>query len=532
MGGREEYTMPGPIMTLGRRTERFVLRDRSGAVLPDFREFRIRCAFVADASNGTPKIRVHVTEVGTPSLDEVRVEVVPPDGTTETLDRISFTATAIDLSEPSSSLVTAQPTLGARVGDAPAGGTATARVGSVGPQGGIPGGILIDDPIDDPIDPDRPPFDPGGGGGSIGEIFERDLVPGTDRSGDWTVRVHNLASRDRELNVDIQHPETVKTLVTTRVPLQLLNRTFAEALLLLGLRVTVNGGKARLKFNTEFKRLTGIEDLESNVDGSLSDINLESFSVRMGRPEQTTSPAILIGLDLEELGSEIDVFGPNGNIENMSLQVAIWLLLSPPPQTDFFHTALVRHNGEIRPRLINALPFVAANPELEGLWVRFFSWLGDVFGGESFDEAIADMCEKLRRSLHDAMSAGGSAYIHDTIVHLVERDHALHSVAIEGSDLVVEHHTLPSALDLLLDAVDVGGLSTEVAPMSGGLAGTPPIATSRLAAGAVRRMTSERPNRAGSAERSFGPVLADIGTLAEPSGGAVLVKVRSTTSSC
>ena len=401
---------------------------------------------------------------------------------------------------------------------------------------GIAGDLVVDDPFPpfdpDPFPPFEPPFDPpGGGGGPMREVVELDLVAGTDPSGRWRVRLHNLADDAREFLIDIEYPETVQNLVTTRVPFQLVNRAFAEVLLLISPRLTVHNGLARVRFTDEFKKLTGLQDITSRVDGRLKNINMEGLTVRVGREPAFQNPAIRIGLEVEERGDEIDIFGPDGNIANMSMELDLVMRLVPPPTTDFFRTALVRHNGDVRPRRLNVLAEIRANPDLRGIWISALDWIKDHLGGDSFDEVVDDMVAKAKGALNIAMRDGGTAFIQDAIVHLVEREHVLHSISADASNLIVQHHALPdrfgrpAAPGGVVVATDPGSAATDPPDpggvVSGGIASGGPATEGPAAEGRATGARVAAGTSAGvgvsafTVREPFGPDLPEATALAD-----------------
>jgi phospholipase C len=545
------------IMTLGAQSRRYVLRGTAETIIPDFRDIAFDCNFVSDAVNGAPKIRVSVGEVFKGKPSEIRIEIIPPETTTPgtglpgtglpgTTGPLVTEVTFEDPSRPPAVvgrgvevLVSGAPTTLERdaAPELPVEGDTVADPGVVtDPGGATPPGtvemvndhrgpirgidrvsgdmVVFEDPFpppNDPLPPFEPPQPPGGGGGGGGrEVIERDLVPGTDPGGRWRVRLHNLADHEREFFIDVDYPESVQSLVTTRVPFQLVNRSFAEALLLMRPYLFVNKGRATLQFTGEFKKLTGIDDVVTSVNDRLENIALESLSIRLGREPQFGMPAVMVGLELEERGDEVDVFGPDGNIGDMSLQLALVLWLLPPPTTNFFATAVQRHNGTVIPRRLLVLATIAAHPDLQGIWVNVLDWLKDVLGGDSFDDTIKDMVSKAQASLNTAMRDGGAVYVQDVLTHLVERDHVIHSITADATDLIVQHHALYDPLGRfnLPDGGEVVVLGDDGSPPEGSPAGTPGVIAGPAlgdespAVGPVVT-TPVRP--------PFGPLLPDVG---------------------
>ncbi len=557
------------IMTLGQQVKRFVLRGRTETLIPDFREIAFTCGFVADAVNGAPKIRIAVSEIGKGKPEQIRIELIPPEtasppgssgiapndvvvaggGQPPVISGagMSLVATTVPVTAPPATAppvaapapaapvaappVTAPPVAEPPVAEPPTEppgddggpddpGTAELVNDGRGPithPGGTAGDLIIVDPTfpggGDPLPP-QPPIDPPGDEDSFHEVVVKDLVPGIDPTGRWRVRLHNLADDPRDFLVNIQYPETVQNLLTTRVPFQLVNRAFAEALLLMSPSIKVNSGRARVRFTDEFKKLTGLRDIVTSVDGKLQDINLEKLTVRLGREPAFNMPAVMVGLELEERGSEIDIFGPNGNIENMSIQLALVLHMVAPPTTDFFKTAMARRNGDLLPRRLTVLAEITANPQLEGLWVRALSWLDDkLFGGDSFDDTIKDMVDKARRSLNAAMRDGGAGFVQDTLMHLVERDHVLQSISADATHLVVSHHAKPDRFGRPIFPGDLVVGGTVGGDETGGTADPP--AAGDITGSATPSVASAAGSTAGSTtgpHASFGPPLPDLVT--------------------
>jgi hypothetical protein len=94
--------------------------------------------------------------------------------------------------------------------------------------------------------------------------------------------VRNRSQDDQQFTIRVDHPETVQNLRETRIPFQLINRTFAQALLMMQLRIHIGNGQARIEFDRTFRDLTGIDDQIVSVTDRIKDINLVDFRVTIG----------------------------------------------------------------------------------------------------------------------------------------------------------------------------------------------------------------------------------------------------------
>lgn len=413
--------MPEQIMTLGRKNKRFALRGKK-PLFTDFREIPFQCQFVEGARNGAaPKIQVSVLQVGKGVPEQISIELIPPE-------RPGLTVIGQPLAYrmfQSPSRMPRRLASASETGGAPtvmfSMNTGFNRVDfGLGPAGDL----IIVDPL--PPLPSR-------------EFFTQPLTPGVDPQGRWRMRLHNLSQNPAEFSVEVRYPETVQTLETTSVPFQLLNRAFAEVLLLMSPRVRINNGRALIQFDPEFRKLTGIKDREISVSDMLKDINLETFNVCAGRDAESGGPVILMGIDFEDRGDELDLpLGLNIDFSDLSIQIAFSLSFSPP-LTDFFATAMVRDNGENFPLSLDVRANVYTNPNLETMWARFLLELMS----RPFSEIVEELRLSIEGSLNGLLQEGISAYIQDALVHLVEKDHAIQTVRCDSNGLIVEHHALP-----------------------------------------------------------------------------------------
>ncbi len=447
--------MPEQIMTLGQITKRYVLRGKETTLIPDFREIPFYCHFVDGAVNGTPKIRIAVSEIGKGLPDEILIELIPPERSAIELNTRPDTFTVSLRHGP----------LPRRFATAGSSREFQVALRSANPiwdpfdfNIGQPGDLIFDDPFPDIPDP----LPPGGGGGPNQEVVVHTLHPGNDPQGLWRVRLHNLSQQQAEFSINIEFPETVQALETTRIPFQLLNRTFAEFMLLMSLRLHIDNGFASIRFSPEFRKLAGIDDITVSVNDRLQNIGLETFQIRMGKDAEFGWPLLLIGIDLEERGDEVGLPLWDGNIEDLSIQVAFSFHLFEPQITDFFKTALLRKNGTIYPRNMPITASVYTNPDLTGIWASILDWLQDFFGGQSFSETVEDMRLKFQGALNDAIDDGIGDYFRETLVHLVQRDHAIHSLNCDVNDLIIKHHELPDPLRDQLTIPGNGGVATTV----------------------------------------------------------------------
>lgn len=250
--------MPKKIMTLGVTTKHFTLRGKSTTLIADFRDIPFQCQFVDGAINGPPKIRISVQEIGKGIPDEIRVEVIPPGRTgfdirgndvahrafmpvSRRPRRLTNEPPSNELSlinEPSSNEITTLFSINTGFNpllhgfDSPVFGEGTS---------------VLDD-----FNPTPPNPVPPGGGGLSKKVVIHPLNPETDPQGRWKIRIHNRSQDAANFFVVVEHPETVQALETTRVPFQLLNRTFSEALFLMSPRIRINNGTALIRFNQEF----------------------------------------------------------------------------------------------------------------------------------------------------------------------------------------------------------------------------------------------------------------------------------------
>jgi phospholipase C len=437
--------MPDTVMTLGRQRLTALLRGTDATPAGDYREVSFHCHFSGDAVNSGPppapgpRIRVHVSG---PTAERAVVELHPPSGTHETPGARRRVV----------SLPWARPLVMQGAGSLPAPGSGGLLRSTLAPR------WVSEDPFEDPfadspelVPPLAPPLPPGGGGGGSGVTVVRALDPAVDPVGTWRVRVRNRESEDAQFTITVDYPETVQLLRETRIPFQLINRVFTEAMLALGLRFNVDHGQARISFDAGFKALTGIDDLVFSVSDRIQDINLEQYNIQIQNEGET--PVIFAGLDLEERGDEIGLPGPNINIEDMAIALRVLLAHSYARGPDFFATAMRREGGRIVHRDMAIIPFLDAHPDLEGLWASFADAILGVTGALGFTES--SLAEYVQDAISEAEQKLGAAfvglgrYFYDVIAHLAEREHVMHRVMADDDALIVYHHARPGVSDFL-----------------------------------------------------------------------------------
>lgn len=430
--------MAEKLMTLGVCQRTFTLRGKSTTLVADFRDVDFSCDFVDGAINGAPQIRITVTRLGTSSAPrQTRIELIPPFGrpVAVTGNDVVFSAFVNTrrlprrlTNAPTRSLGTSRFAVNPHGFETPAFGDGTSVIGDFRPPGGS--------------------GDNGGGGGSTSaEVVEHTLVPGVDRPGRWKVRLHNQSLEAADFLITVEHPETVQTLQTTRVPFKLLNGVFAEALFLMSPSIRISNGTALIRFRQEFKALTGIEDIRETVPDLLQDMQLEQLELHAGPDEENGCATFCIDLKFEEEGSEIELPGPDADIHDMALQVGFHLSLFTPGNLDFFTTALKRFNEDlIQARDVRVTPFVNANPLITSLWIDILeAFIGPGSIASLIDQRIKDAIDKIEGALGKAFESHIADFIRGVLVHLVEQTHAIHSITCDTDAMIVRHHALPGA---------------------------------------------------------------------------------------
>ncbi|QND19239.1 hypothetical protein HB774_02595 [Rhizobium leguminosarum bv. viciae] len=266
------------------------------------------------------------------------------------------------------------------------------------------------------------------------------------------MRIRNRGTRDAEVNVLIDYPETVRALEETRIPFELVNRAFRQAILAMGLGFRADAGFLQLRFSDQFLRLTGIDDnLNYSITNRLNDVNLVEYRLRLGNRGGT--PAIFVGIDLEDRGPEILLPFSDVNAENLAFELRL-LLNYGYVKHDFFSSAMRREGHRIYRQNVLIMPELDANPELHGLWASFADnailpvtgFLG--LTPSSIDEAIAEAVVGIENALVNALRPVNS-YVYDTIMHLAQRDHIMHSLTADDDAMVVKHHTKPRPIEFI-----------------------------------------------------------------------------------
>lgn len=310
----------------------------------------------------------------------------------------------------------------------------------------------LDDPFGEggvfqPVDP-RPP----GGGGSASKTFLRFLDLEADPIGTWTVRIRNRSQDNVRFTIAVDYPETVQLLRQTRLPFQLINRVFAQAVLALGLRIQIDNGQARIEFDRTFRALTGVEDQIFSVTDRLQDINLQKFTVEL--INDTGVPAICVGLDLEDRGDELGLPGPNVNIDDLAIVCRVRFSFGYRSD-DFFESAMRRDNGRVVRRSMDILAYLDVHPDISGLWASFADAILTVSGsvglteGSSIDDYVQSAIDEAEQRLSSALNHAVAAYFQDVIMHLVDRNEVLFEIRSDDDAIVVTHHSRPSPRDFL-----------------------------------------------------------------------------------
>jgi phospholipase C len=471
--------MVDTVMTLGKQT--VYSRIRGAEAVPpsgDFREIPFQCRFSADAVNGgpppAPPPEIRVTVTGRIDQSALVVEIIPPRGSTERLEARRGTG-SVPWARP---LVVEE------------GRVLLPSTRSESAPSATPLSWVYEDPFDDfrPewVDDTPPPIDPrppGGGGGASGQRFSRILDPRVDPIGSWRVRVRNRGGPDADLLIRVDYPETVQLLRETRIPFQLLNRAFAEAMLALGLGLKIDNGRARLSFDRGFKALTRLSDQVFSVNERIKDVNLVEYTIRIGN--EAGVPVILAGFDLEDRGSEIGVpFAPDVDFENLAVSLRVVLGYSYPRYLDFFQTAMQRENDRINQEAMDLIPILEASPYLVGFWRPWADVILGVGGclglsqssvEEYIQEAIDAAESKLIVSLSEA-----SRYFYDVIMHLAERGDIMHHLSADDDALIVQHHRRPERPGLrdFLDVImEIGGSDSDAVTAGTNPEGTGPSTT-------------------------------------------------------
>jgi phospholipase C len=469
--------MPDKVITMGRKVE--VARLRGTATAPiggDYREIKFMCRFTADAVNGgdppapEPQIRVRVTTRTPAYLYEV--EIIPPGGTPEGLRMRRRDARPVPWArrarvEDGRLLVEPAPTTTQRT----IGQTDWELDDPFGDFGGI---------FEDPSDPGGG-LGGGGGGGGGGRTFTRILDPATDERGMWTVRLRNRSQDDEQFTITVDHPETVQNLVETRIPFQLINRTFAQAVLITQLKIKIDNGQARIEFDRVFRELTGIEDQIISVTDRIQDINLVDFKVSIANEDGT--PTVTAYLDIEDRGEELDLPFSDIDAEDIGITCRVQIAFGYPKGPDFFETAMRRQDGQVLRKQLSLFTFLDMNPEISGLWADFADFFL-FFVGSSIDELVQSAIDDAEMTLANTVRKA-ETYVQDVIMHLVDRDNVLFSVSSDEESMIVLHHRRPS----LRDFIDLGGGATLP---GGGVVVDPAASTASSATGLSRTNLSPR----------------------------------------
>ncbi len=467
------------VMTLGRQVLNVYLRGSDTLPVGDHRDIPFPCDFSASAVNSfplpgpPPQIRVVVSGQFQPH--DIVVQILAPGGPPETLAATPRPGGA-SWSRP----VAAPPTAGAAP-TSPAIPGLLARMN----VGWLDGGTA-----------DQGEVIGGGGGGNPAHV--RILHPGTDRPGTWRVRVRNRGTLDAEVNVLIDYPEAVRQLEETRIPFELVNRAFRQAMLAMDLRFRADAGFLQLRFGDQFKRLTGIDDDSYPITDRLNDVNLVEYSLRLANRGE--SPAIFIGIDLEERGPEILLPFSDVNAENLVFELRL-LLNYGYVKHDFFASAMRREGTRIYRQNVLIIPELDANPELHGLWASVLDYIilpvAGAFGltPSSIDEAIADAVVDIENALVNALRPVAS-YVYDVIAHLAQRDHIIHSLTADGDAMIVKHHTKPRPIDFINVPAVAGTGGAVIAAAAPGTVPAAAIAAPVAAAARAPRRRAPKPRPA------------------------------------
>ncbi|MEV4112385.1 alkaline phosphatase family protein [Nonomuraea sp. NPDC049695] len=456
--------MSRTVMTMGRTGVVALLHGRAPLHV-DFREITFECHFSADAVNGgatpAPKPRIQVT-VSTQAR-WFEVEIIPPGGQREVMER-SSQGGRISWARPVV-MEGGRPQVEPRWLARRAMGASDWEIDDpLGTVGGLSQHIDPTQPVGGGVGPG------GGGGGGSAWTYTRLLDPATDESGRWTVRVHNLGDDDQDFSIAIDHPETVQELRETRIPFQLINRTFAQALLSMQLRIHIDSGQARIEFDRTFQELTGVESQIFSVTDALKDINLQEFKIWMGN--EAGIPTIFASLDLEERGDEIGVpYWPDINVENLAITCRVQLKFDYPRGPNFFDTAMKRENAQILRKPILVSAFLDANPHINSLWASFADMILAISGAlgitdaSSIDEYVQAALEDAEDKLEFALQKA-APYFQDVIMNLVDREAVLFRISADDSAIVVSHHRRPSLRDFLNDHGGPIGNGTSTRPVA------------------------------------------------------------------
>ncbi|RME42464.1 MAG: hypothetical protein D6791_17685 [Chloroflexi bacterium] len=287
----------------------------------------------------------------------------------------------------------------------------------------------------------------------------------------WRCRFTNISQEDSQCRAQIQYPDEKVTLSETRISRRLLNRTFRQLFIALGLQVYANSRFGLVAVNDEIAHLT--DGALSRVEFKIPQppfteirVRMDRLSVTADREPQRGLPKVVFeaGFDLDVDLGKLEIFdvdvGSLMSLRRLDITLSFTLRTSPRSQVPNVIVPDVRGNV--------ILPDLSVDVQIQGDQVSVplpvsvnqfcdidFS-ITDSFDLTQLEKLIECLLTELIWS-DVAVRAAASRHLTEGIMGLAERGRVFWGITADDDAYIVQHFRKPSPLQDLKEPLHNGG---------------------------------------------------------------------------
>ncbi|MFZ0545769.1 MAG: alkaline phosphatase family protein, partial [Candidatus Promineifilaceae bacterium] len=284
-------------------------------------------------------------------------------------------------------------------------------------------------------------------------------VPANLAGPGWQCRFRNISQENSNCRGQIQYPDEEVTLTETRISRRLLNRTFRQLFIALGLQVFANSGVGLVSVNDEIAHLTNgaLSTIKFNIPEPIfTDINsirMDSLSVTADREAKSNLPKVVLsaGFDVNINVGKLELFGINlgALMQIRRIDINLNFVLRSSKGASIPNVIVPDMAGNI------ILPDITADVRIVGAQLpkADLPLSVDQFCNVSFDKSSSfnlSQVEKLLECLLMKNVFSGvvvrpalSQYLTEGIMGLAERGHIFWELSADSKDYVVQHFRKP-----------------------------------------------------------------------------------------
>ena len=275
----------------------------------------------------------------------------------------------------------------------------------------------------------------------------------------WRCRFTNISQEASNCRAQIQYPDEEVTLAETRISRRLLNRTFRQLFIALGLQVFANSGVGLVRVNDEIAHLTdgALSEIEFDIPEPIfTDVNrvrMDSLSVTAGRQAQTNLPKVVmsIGFDVDVNVGKLEFFGVDAGalMAIRRIDINLNFVLRPSQRTAIPNVIVPDVAGNvILPDVSAEVSIVGAQNPTVRIPVSVDQFCNVSFGlFDSFNLAqLEDLieCVLLKSVWSDVdVRTAISQYLTEGMMALAERSHVFWGITADNDDYIVQHFRRP-----------------------------------------------------------------------------------------